>query len=135
MAILATRNLRRSLALGLPSGQGMAGFFSIAPLTTAQLKQGLPADEIAVLDSNGAILLQKTALWYYVLREAAVLENGDRLGPVGARIVADTFVRMLKRDANSYLNVPGGFTPILPSLAAGDFTFADLAIFAGVTQP
>ncbi len=52
-----------------------------------------------------------------------------------ARIVADTFVRMLKRDANSYLNVPGGFTPILPSLAAGDFTFADLAIFAGVTQP
>ena len=33
MAILATRNLRRGLALGLPSGQGMAGFFGIAPMT------------------------------------------------------------------------------------------------------
>ena len=135
MAILATRNLRRGLALGLPSGQGMAGFFGIAPMTSAQLTQGLPANEVAILNSNGGILLQKTPLWYYVLREAAVLQSGDQLGPVGARIVADTFVRMLKRDANSYLNVSGGFTPILPSATAGDFTFADLVIFAGVTQP
>jgi len=32
MAILATRNLRRGLALGLPSGQGMANEFGIPPL-------------------------------------------------------------------------------------------------------
>jgi hypothetical protein len=87
------------------------------------------------LNSNGGILLQKTPLWYYVLREAAVLQSGDQLGPVGARIVADTFVRMLKRDANSFVNVAGGFTPVLPSATAGDFTFADLVNFAGVTQP
>ena len=37
MAILATRNLRRGLALGLPSGQGMANFFGIAPMTPAEL--------------------------------------------------------------------------------------------------
>ncbi len=135
MAILATRNLRRALALGLPSGQGMAGFFGIPPLSTAQLTQGLAADEVAVLNSNGGILLQKTPLWYYILRESAVLQGGDQLGPVGAKIVADTFVRMLKRDATSYLNVPGGFTPLLPSATAGDFTVADLVIFAGVTQP
>jgi hypothetical protein len=135
MAILATRNLRRGLALGLPSGQGMAGLFGIAPMTTVQLTQGLPANEVAVLNSNGGILLQKTPLWYYVLREAAVLQSGDQLGPVGARIVADTFVRMLKRDANSFVNVAGGFTPVLPSATAGDFTFADLVNFAGVTQP
>ena len=47
------------------------------------------------------MLLKKTPLWYYVLREAAVLDGGDRLGPVGGRIVAETFVRMLKRDGNS----------------------------------
>lgn len=136
MAVLATRNLRRSLALGLPSGQGMAGFFGIPAMTTAQLTQGLPANEIAILNSDGGILLKKTPLWYYVLREAAVLKNGNQLGPVGAKIVADTFVRMLKRDPNSYLNTSGGtFTPMLPSTVAGDFTFADLVIFAGVTQP
>ena len=64
-----------------------------------------------------------------------MLSGGDQLGPVGGRIVAETFVRMLKRDAASYLNVPGGFTPMLPSATAGDFTVADLVSFAGVTQP
>ncbi len=53
---------------------------------------------------------------------------------LGGKIVAETFVRMLKRDSNSYLNTPG-FSPILPSKVAGDFTVADMMIFAGVTQP
>lgn len=135
MAILATRNLRRALALGLPSGQGMANSFGIPPMTAAQLTAGLPATEVAVLNSSGGLLKSKTPLWYYVLREAAVLGGGNQLGPVGGRIVAETFVRMLKRDASSYLNVPGGFTPILPSVTAGDFTVADLVAFAGVTHP
>ncbi len=135
MAILATRNLRRGLALGLPSGQGMASQFGIAPMTAAQLTSGLPAAEVAVLTSSGGVLLTKTPLWYYVLREAAVLAGGNQLGPVGGRIVAETFVRILKRDASSYLNVAGGFTPILPSATPGNFTVADLVTFAGVTQP
>jgi hypothetical protein len=52
----------------------------------------------------------------------------------GGRIVAETFVRILKRDASSYLNA-GGSTPILPSSTPGNFTVADLVAFAGVTQP
>ena len=135
MAILATRNLRRGLAFGLPSGQGMASSFGITPMTAAQLTSGLPMAEVNLLNSSGKLLLNKTPLWYYVLREAAVLGGGNQLGPVGARIVAETFVRMLKRDASSYLNVAGGFTPILPSVTSGDFTVADLVTFAGVTQP
>jgi hypothetical protein len=135
MAILATRNLRRALALGLPSGQGMAKAFGISPMSAAQITSGLPGAEAAVLNSGNGVLLKKTPLWYYVLREAAVLQGGNRLGPVGARIVAETFVRILKRDASSYLNVPGGFTPMLPSVTAGDFTVADLVTFAGVTKP
>ena len=135
MAILATRNLRRGLALGLPSGQATAAHFGLPVLTSAQLTSGLPANEVALLNANGSLLLKKTPLWYYVLREAAVLNGGNQLGPVGAKIVADTFVHMLKRDAGSYLNVTGGFTPFLPSATPGDFTVADLVIFAGVTQP
>jgi hypothetical protein len=54
---------------------------------------------------------------------------------IGGRIVAETFVRILKRDATSYLNAPGGFAPILPSAAPGNFTVADLLTFAGVTKP
>jgi hypothetical protein len=138
MASLATRNLRRGLALGLPSGQGVAGHFGIPAMTPAQLTSGLPAAEVAILNSNGALLLNKTPLWYYCLREAAVLQGGNQLGPVGGRIVAETFVRMLKRDPNSFLNAPGGFTPFLPtvpSTPAGQFTVADIVHFAGVTMP
>jgi hypothetical protein len=134
MAILATRNLRRGLALELPSGQAMATALGITPMTSAQLTTGLPAAETAILNSGGGVLLQKTPLWYYILREAAVLQSGNQLGPLGAKIVADTFVRILKRDANSYLNA-GGFVPFLPSAVANDFTVADLVNFAGVTQP
>lgn len=135
MAVLATRNLRRGLALGLPSGQGMANSFGIPPMTAAQLTSGLPPNEVAVLNSSGGLLLNTTPLWYYVLREAAVLGGGNQLGPVGARIVAETFARILKRDPSSYLNASGGFTPMLPSAAPNDFTVADLVNFAGVTQP
>ena len=138
MAALATRNLRRGLALGLPSGQGVAGFFGVPALTSAQLTSGLPAAEVNLLNSSGGILLAKTPLWYYCLREAAVLNGGNQLGPVGARIVAETFVRMLKRDANSYVHASPAFTPFLPTLPttpAGDFTVADLVSFAGVTLP
>jgi hypothetical protein len=135
MAQLATRNLLRGLAMGLPSGQGMAGFFGVAPMTAAQLTQGLPAGEVTLLNKNGGILLKNTPLWYYCLREAAVVESGEQLGPVGGRIVAETFVRMLKRDATSFLNVSGGFVPQLSSKVPGDFTVADLVNFAEVTVP
>lgn len=135
MAMLAARNLRRGLALGLPSGQGMAGQFGIVPLTTAQLTAGLPAGEVTLLNSNGGLLLTKTPLWYYVLREAMVLGGGNQLGPVGGRIVAETFVRMLKRNGDSYLNATPAFVPTLAAATAGDFTVADLVNFAGVTVP
>jgi hypothetical protein len=135
MAVLAARNLRRGMAMGLPSGQAAANALGITPLSAAQIKTGLPAAEIALLDSNGGILLAKTPLWYYVLREAMVVKNGDALGPLGARIVAETFVRMLKRDSGSFMNVPG-FAPSLPSSVPGQFTIADLLEFAGVlVQP
>jgi hypothetical protein len=131
MAVLASRNLRRGLAMGLPSGQGAASKFGITPLTAAQLTSGLPPAEVALLNQNGGILRTKTPLWYYVLREAAVLQGGNQLGPVGARIVAETFVRMLKRDGESFMNVPG-FTPSLPSSVPGTFMIADMLEFAGV---
>ena len=135
MTVLAQRNLRRGLALGLPSGQGVAKHFGLTPLTATELQQGLPQNEKDALDAQGKLLVKKTPLWYYILREATVLHAGEQLGPVGGRIVAETFIRILKRDATSFLNVSGGFTPSLPSASAGDFTFADLVNFSGVTKP
>jgi hypothetical protein len=123
MQVLARRNLLRGLALGLPSGQATASFLGLAPMTAAQLTAGLPANEVALLISNGGLLMKRTPLWYYALREAAVMQQGDQLGPVGAAIVARTFVQILKRDGSSYLHLPGGFVPSLPAKTQGEFTF------------
>jgi hypothetical protein len=131
MAVLAARNLRRGLAMGLPSGQGAARALGVKPLTTEQLTSGLPAEEVALLKSNGGLLLTKTPLWYYVLREAMVTRGGNQLGALGGRIVAVSFIRMLRRDADSFLNVRG-FTPSLPSSAPNTFSIADMLEFAGV---
>ncbi|WP_426324328.1 peroxidase family protein [Microbacterium sp. E-13] len=130
MGVLAARNLLRGLVLGLPSGQATAAALGVPALTTPELTAGLPADEIAVLQQQSGLLLEKTPLWYYVLREAMVKTGGEHLGPLGAKIVADTFVTMMRRDALSLLNVT--FAPTLPSAVAGRFTFADLVRVAGV---
>ena len=69
-------NLRRGRALGLPSGQDVAAAMGAAPLTTAQLglsRIDLPAAGRAQLEAA-------TPLWFYLLREAAVLGRGERLG-------------------------------------------------------
>jgi hypothetical protein len=129
MSILATRNLLRGLVLGLPSGQATAAALGVPVLTTAQLTDGLPADEIAVLQQQNGLLLEKTPLWYYVLREAMVTTGGEHLGPLGAKIVADTFVALLRRDALSMLNV--SFIPTR-GVAPGAFTFADLVRVADI---
>ncbi|MFK4836120.1 heme peroxidase family protein [Microbacterium sp. ZW T2_14] len=129
MSILATRNLHRGLVLGLPSGQATAAALGVPVLTTAQLTDGLPADEIAVLQQQNGLLLEKTPLWYYVLREAMVTSAGEHLGPLGAKIVADTFVTLLRRDALSILNV--AFSPTRGA-TPGAFTFADLVRIADV---
>lgn len=49
-----------------------------------------------------------TPLFAYILKEAEVLENGLRLGPVGARIVGEVFVGLLKEDKASYLGAGPG---------------------------
>lgn len=135
MAVLAARNLRRGLSLGLPSGQGAAEELDVPVLTVDEILGGLPVEEVLLLQSNRSLLLRKTPLWYYILREAAVKENGDRLGPLGAKIIAETFVKILRHDEDSYLNQAEGFSPFLPSRVEGQFNVEDIIIFSGVNQP
>lgn len=47
-------------------------------------------------------------LWLYLLIESSVLENGDRLGPLGSHIVAEQMIWTLKRDENSCINIEKG---------------------------
>ncbi len=67
-----------------------------------------------------------TPLWYYILKEAAVLAGGVHLGPVGSTIVAEVFVALLRTDPSGYYAVDPAWTPTLPSLVGGQFTMSDM---------
>ncbi|PYR59228.1 MAG: peroxidase [Acidobacteria bacterium] len=86
---LAVRDLQRGQGVGLPSGEAVARRLGVTPLTS---------DEVGL---RAAGWTRETPLWYYILREAAVTAAGDRLGPVGGRIVADVIVWLLDRDPAS----------------------------------
>lgn len=77
-----------------------------------------------------------TPLWFYVLREAQLAENGERLGPVGARIVAEVLIGLIQGDRTSYLSQDPDWQPFLPTFnntnQGDDFRMVDLLHFAGV---
>ncbi len=118
-ASLAVRDLQRSHALDLPSGEEIARAMGETPLTPEQV--GLASGGWA----------GETPLWYYVLKEAEVLEGGERLGPVGGRIVAEVLIGLIAADPTSYLGCAPDWTPVFPAAQPDTFTMRDLLRFAG----
>ena len=122
---LAQRNLLRHLTFSLPSGQKVAKAMGLTPLSKTDL---------ASLKPFG--FDDRTPLWFYVLREAAVAEDGERLGPVGGRIVTEVFLGLLEGDRGSYLSQEPEWQPSLPTIdpsrQGDDFTMIDMLRFAGV---
>jgi hypothetical protein len=84
-------------------------------LTESELTQNSDGEETEqghILREKG--LVHETPLWYYILTESEVRENGNRLGPVGSYLVAETIYAALRSDPNSYFNQPAAdnFPPI-----------------------
>lgn len=99
---LAESNLFRGFSLSIPTGQAVCDAMGVDPLTPSEILGGEdPAIAAAIA---GAYFHHRTPLWYYVLREAAVQQDGERLGELGSRLVAETVIGLLKQDPNSYLN-------------------------------
>jgi hypothetical protein len=120
---LAERNLLRGKMLGLPSGQWVAQQMGIQALSNEQLGLG-----------NESGWEGQAPLWFYILKEAELPPyNGERLGAVGGRIVAEVFLGLLKLDNTSYLSQAANFKPKPPiARADGVFEMGDLLRFAGV---
>ena len=74
-------------------------------------------------------------LWFYVLKEAEARGAGNRLGPVGGRIVAEVLLGLLRADPDSYLTVDPTWTPTLPRHDGVSFGLADLLLFAAAQLP
>lgn len=56
---------------------------------------------------------ESTPLWYSVLAEAKAAADGQTLGPMGGRIVAETLMGLLRDDPNRYLAAFPPFQPFL----------------------
>ena len=116
---LATRNLLRGLTMKVASGQRVAKAMKLPVLAPADLDD---------LESFG--LEKRTPLWFYVLREAEVMADGQKLGPVGGRIVAEVIVGLVRGDSQSYLRQDPDWEPSYGQ--AGSFNTVDLLTTAGV---
>jgi len=89
----------------------------------------LPANLKTAFDEN-------TPLWFYILKEAEVRCNAKKLGPIGARIVAEVLIGLLDGDPASYLSAEPTWQPTKNQFGApadGKFFMVDLLRFAGVT--
>ena len=90
--------------------------------------------ELAELQPIRASFVESTPLFYYILKEAELREDGLRLGPVGARMVAEVFIGLLQLDPDSYFSVQPGWVPTLPTHDGSpqSFRMIDFLTFAGV---
>jgi hypothetical protein len=96
---LAVRDLERGQGVGLPSGEAIARHLHETPLSRDEVgaaRVGWPGE---------------TPLWYYIQREADVQCGGNRLGPVGARIVGEVLVGLLNLDTASVRHAPDDWRP------------------------
>jgi Animal haem peroxidase len=125
---LPQRNLLRHVTWQLPSGQSIARHMRVPTLSREDLKE---------LKDFGQNLDESTPLWYYVLKEAQVMEGGLHLGPVGGRIVGEVIIGLLQLDQDSYVADDPRWRPTLPQTngrVTGNFRMIDFLTFAGVAQ-
>ena len=115
---LATRNLLRGRLLELPTGQQVADKMikagvEFTPITAEEIASS-PHREI--VEANN--FHYDTPLWYYILREAKVRHDGNFLGPVGSRIVAEVFVGLIDDSRINVFRQRPGLTFSMPELLA-----------------
>ena len=120
---LAELNLTRGWRMRLPSGQDIAKAMGLTPLPDEKILigkfTGQPADIVSPIAKigQGEPFAGNCPLWTYVLAETIESNvtvktlEGDKaiktrkLGPVGGRIVAETFLGLLLADSSSFLNL------------------------------
>ncbi|MEB8432107.1 heme peroxidase family protein [Cocleimonas sp. KMM 6892] len=112
---LATRNLLRGQSFLLPSGENIAH-----AMQRPQAEIDSVTSNARTVAGNNVDISTGTPLWFYLLSEAETIgrettagnfDQGEGLGPVGARIVAETLIGLLESDARSYMTVNRNWEP------------------------
>ena len=130
---LATRNLQRGESFLLPSGENVARAIGVAKEEQTAVDQHISQ----ISQSYDINLSGGTPLWFYILAEAEVLgrkdkdgrKPGEGLGPVGATLVGETLIGLLRNDPTSFLH-QANWRPFLGE--ADNFTIAHLLNYSTV---
>lgn len=139
MRHLAARNLRRGYVFNLPDAQAILSELAyqgtrIEPLTADEIASG--ATGTAIRDGG---FDRSTPLWFYVLKEAEVRADGNHLGPLGSRLVAETLIGLLVTDPSSYLQQGafGSWTPAEATQPKGEpiTSFAAMLVACDLLAP
>jgi hypothetical protein len=109
-----------AISVGRGSGQSIAAAMRVEPISKQDLKELKPYG-----------FDRSTTLWYYTLKEAELINQGQHLGPVGGRIVAEVLIGLLQTDPNGYLASESGWQPTVENAGNG-FRFTDFLTYAGV---
>jgi hypothetical protein len=122
-------NMRRAQALGLPAGPDVARAMGREPLDAAALllnlvPAGTPQELVETLE-------RAAPLWYYILCEALSEAEGQHLGHVGGRIVAEVLLGLIEGDPHSWLSQAPAWQPDFRDPATGCFGMPELLTFAG----
>jgi hypothetical protein len=148
---LAYRDLLRGNQRQLPGGRAVAIAMGLEPIDPKNLMVGKASvdgllENHSVLDYS-AEFEKDTPLWFYILAEAQALWNQQAkamagankdirnaipgyLGPVGGRLMAETFIALLANDPQSILYAGADWQPRY--LRQGRFDMAALLTRAGV---
>jgi hypothetical protein len=117
---LAERNLVRGWRLQLPSGQSVAKAMGEKVLDPISIGKFQDKPETQDIKKISAVFGDSCPLWAYCLAETThhtvtghAGVKSKLLGPVGGRIVAETFAGLLRYDSQSFLNQDPTWTPTL----------------------
>ena len=124
---LANISLFRGQALGLPSGQDVAVAMGIEPIDNLSLGLCNPGVECPFGDLPLETELDEAPLLLYVLEEARLQHEGEQLGEVGGRIIADVVIGLLLADRQSVLNKPF----VSPVTGTSEVTMEDMLLHVG----
>ncbi len=113
---------------GLPSGEALAKIYGIEPLSKNQLGTIELLKEVNADSDFYEISNLETPLWYYLLKEADIHENGQRLGETGSRVIIETFQSVLGNDPTSFFLLQPKWKPYFGTTSTS-FTMSDLIHF------
>jgi hypothetical protein len=141
-ANLAVLDLLRGYMLRLPTGQAIARHLiekgrelrALTPDEIINIAKKRSSEQRDILSAPENDFSNRTPLWFYVLAEAEVFNQGKRLGPLGTTIVAEVLLGLVRRSPDSILSQAGPYVEQFKPLETptGSFRLEDLLRLAKV---